>query len=95
MNAREKRELLREARNLGFTDLYQGRGEPRQLECIRGVRFLTIQIWNDGLHRVTHGTITKIEGQPLFGRHETALPTGFDSLATMYRAIAFEWARVP
>jgi hypothetical protein len=88
----EKRSLLREARNLGFVDY----GNPtsfsgnrvRILKCRRGLRELKIQIWDDGKHTVSHGSITKTNGL-----HETTEPTGFTGLSGMYRAIAFEWQR--
>jgi hypothetical protein len=92
VNTKEKRALLREARNLGFVD----DGKPssfhgnvvRHLKCRRGLRQLKIQIWDDGSHTVSHGTITKNDGL-----HETTEPTGFTDLLGMYRAIAFEWQR--
>lgn len=97
MNTREKRQLLREARNLGFVD----DGKPARgggcvvylMTCTRGKRRLSIQIWDCGKHRVSHGTSTYRGAQGFVGFRETTPPTDFEDLTGMYRAIAFEWQR--
>lgn len=95
MRTQEKREILREARNLGFVD----DGAPDRslgvtyLICARGKRRLSLQIWNDGRHRVSHGTATYRGHQGFLGFRETTEPTNFYDLVGMYRAIAFEWQR--
>lgn len=90
----ERREMFREARNLGFRDepphQRETKGSPSVvfMRAERGDRFLSIQFWGDGKHRVSHGTI--------HGPHresEITRPTDFVDLAGMYRAIAFEWQR--
>lgn len=91
MKTKAKRELLREARNLGFID----DGKPDRsgcgvyfLTCTRHGRRLHLQIWGDGRHRVSHGTLTTSGSS-----HQTTEPTNFTNLTGMYRSIAFEWQR--
>ncbi len=95
MNTKEKRQLLREARNLGFVD----DGKPDRsmgvthLVCVRGNCRLSLQIWDSGFSRVSHGTATYRGAQGFVGFRETTPPTDFEDLTGMYRAIAFEWQR--
>ena len=87
MTAKEKRALLREARNLGFKDDFKDR-DVTQLCCVYAlVRRLDLQIWADGKHRVAHAIATPS------GWRWTTAPTPFIDLCGMYRAIAFEWSR--
>jgi len=96
VKTKEKRRLLREARNLGFVDDGKpdrsGGNAVHSLQCTRGIRRLSLQIWNDGKHRVSHGTVTWRNGV-VIGHRERTEPTGFTDLIGMYRAIAFEWQR--
>lgn len=53
-----------------------------------GDRELHVQFWDDGHHRVSHGT----HGE--HGLHETTEPTDFRTVEEMRIAVAFEWRRV-
>lgn len=88
------RDTFQELRNLGFIETDYSRskvnGWLRIFECTRGDRFLSVQIWQHGFSRVSHGSI--IDDNPR-RRSETTTPTTFMTLAEMYRSIAFEWQR--
>jgi hypothetical protein len=88
-----RRKMFREVRNLGFEDQYSQRPTKyapgfTSFRCQRGARFLILQLWSNGNHRVSHGTI-KGPGREV----EKTPPTDFITLPEMYRAIAFEWQR--
>ena len=85
-----RRAFARELRRLGFARIYPNDRDPMQFECIRGDRFLTVQLWKGGLNRVSHGSI--IDGNP-HRRRETTTPTTFDDVPAMLAAIEFEWKR--
>lgn len=92
------RQMLREARNLGFVDEYHDRetkGCPSvvQMRVQRGNRFLSIQFWGNGKHRISHGEVGPYGDRSSLEKH--GAPTDFSDLRGMYRAIAFEWQRLP
>lgn len=58
----------------------------------QGDRELHVQFWDDGPHRVSHGTYSKL-GNGREGLRETTTPTSFATVAEMLQAVEAEWTR--
>lgn len=58
-----------------------------------GDRTLSVQLWKDGLYRVSHGVHRDLPGTMLEGCCETTTPTVFRTVAQMHAAILTEIAR--
>lgn len=97
-NTTDRRKMFAEARNLGFVDVYfdkATKGSPSvcEMRAQQGTRFLRIQFWGNGKHRVSHGLIGEYGDFSDIKINST--PTDFHDLMSMCRAIAFEWQRKP
>ena len=89
------RPFTRELRKLGFVFEFRDRSggaEVTEFSKRQGDRKLRVQLWKGGGHRVSHATITKLDGG-LEGEHATTLPTEFRTVSEMLKAIELEWSR--
>lgn len=89
------RPFTRELRKRGFEFCYRDRSggtTVTEFYARKGDRFLRVQFWGDGKHRVSHGTHTKLSNGTE-GAHSTTPPTNFETVPTMLAAIEHEWVR--
>lgn len=84
------RPFTRELRKQGFEFCFRDRsGGAACTEFAKreGDRELRVQFWDEGPHRVSHGTY----GQ--YGLRQTTEPTSFSTVPEMLAAIKLEWTR--
>jgi hypothetical protein len=89
------RPFTRELRKAGFIFEFRDRSggaEVTEFSKRQGDRKLRVQLWKDGAHRVSHSTITKLDGG-LEGENGTTIPTDFRTVPEMLLAIELEWVR--
>jgi hypothetical protein len=70
--------------------VYSGSQHNHSVRCFEkteSARQLTVQLWGDGKHRVSHAAVGK------HGPHSTTTPTSFFTVAEMKLAILYEWVR--